>query len=115
MPHRRSSSAAGATVAAGGGGWGNGWGGMGPGEISQSIAQRGFRIIAPLRRNGNVFVADVVDRRGRRERLIVASGDAEILQRSFLDDPGLPGFVPRRAMAPRRISSSLRSAPTGAT
>lgn len=85
-----------------GGGWGNpggGWGGMRPGAISQSIAQRGFRVIAPLRRNGAVFVADVVDRRGRRERLIVAAADAQILQRFFLDDPRLPGYVPRRAMA----------------
>ena len=79
-------------------GWGGssgGWGGVGPGEVYQAIAERGFRVIAPLRRNGSVFVDDVLDRRGRRERLVVAAADAQILRRFYLDDPRLPGFVPR--------------------
>ena len=82
------------------GGWGGGhWGGLRPSDIGRAIADQGFRVISPLRRNGSVFVADVVDRRGRRERLIVAAADAQILQRFYLDDPRLPGFVPRNRVA----------------
>ena len=85
----------------GGGGWG-GWGdAMGPGQIYNSITDRGFRVIGPLRRNGSVFVADVVDRRGRRERLIVAAADGEILQRFLLQDPGF-GTAPRNDLAQPR-------------
>ncbi len=83
------------------GGWGGGggWGGMGAGQVYRSISERGYRLIAPLRRNGAVFVADVVDRRGRRERLIVAAADAEILQRFLL---AAPSQMPRNAVAQPR-------------
>ena len=85
----------------GGGGWG-GWGDtMGPSQIYNSITDRGFRVIGPMRRNGSVFVADVVDRRGRRERLIVAAADGEILQRFLLQDPGF-GTSPRNDLAQPR-------------
>lgn len=75
------------------GGWDNGgaWDGMGPRQVRQSITEQGFRVLAPLRRNGNVFVADVIDPRGRRERLIVAAADAQILQRFYIDDGRAPG------------------------
>ena len=87
-----------------GGGWSGGWGGGSWGnlrsvDIGQAVAQQGFRIIAPMRRAGPVFVADVLDRRGRRERLVVAAADGQILQRFYLDDPRLPGHVPRGALA----------------
>lgn len=81
------------------GGWGGGWGSMGPGQIYESIAQRGFRVYGPLRRNGSVYIADVIDRRGRHERLILAAADGEILQRFILDDPRLPSSPPRNAYA----------------
>lgn len=70
------------------GGWDDGgtWDGLAPQQVRRAIADRGFRVLAPLRRNGNVFVADVVDPRGRRERLIVAAADAQILQRFLVDD-----------------------------
>ncbi len=70
------------------GGWDNGgtWDGLAPQQVRRAITERGFRVLAPLRRNGNVFVADVVDQRGRRERLIVAAADAQILQRFLVDD-----------------------------
>ncbi len=48
-----------------------------------------------MRRNGSVFVADVIDRRGRRERLIVAAADAQILQRFYLDGSRGSGTAPR--------------------
>ena len=87
------------------GGWGNGgaWGsgeapdGMPPRQVRRSIAEQGFRVLSPLRRNGSVFVADVLDRRGRRERLIVAAADAQILQRFYLDDSRLGAPDPRAA------------------
>ena len=90
-----------AQVFGGWGGWGNGgfWtnggndDGLQPRQVRRSIAEQGFRVISPMRRNGSVFVADVLDRRGRRERLIVAAADAQILQRFYLDDSR--GAAPR--------------------
>ena len=87
------------------GGW-DGWGsgvwdnggnrdGLQPHQVRRSIADQGFRVLSPLRRIGSVFLADVLDRRGRRERLIVAAADAQILQRFYLDDSRSPGAVPR--------------------
>ena len=75
------------------GGWDEGgtWDGLSPLQVRRAIAQRGFRVVAPLRRNGSVFVADVVDGRGQRERLIVAAADAQILQRFLVDDGRGPG------------------------
>lgn len=73
----------------GGFGWG-GWGGMGPAQVAQAIGVQGFRIVAPLRHNGAVFVAEVIDRRGRRERLIVAAADGQILRRFILDEARMP-------------------------
>ncbi len=79
------------------GGWDDGgtWDGMTPQQVRRAIAQRGFRVLAPLRRNGNVFVADVVDGRGRHERLIVAAADAQILQRFLVDDGRSAGAFAR--------------------
>ncbi len=88
------------------GGWDNGgtWDGLPPQQVRRSIVERGFRVLAPLRRNGSVFVADVIDGRGRRERLIVAAADAQILQRFLIDDgrggdPGR-GFDEDRSLVP---------------
>ena len=91
-----------AQVFGGWGGWGNGglWNnggnddGLQPRQVRRSIAEQGFRVISPMRRNGSVFVADVLDRRGRRERLIVAAADAQILQRFYLDDSRGLGVAP---------------------
>ncbi len=79
------------------GGWDNGgtWDGLGAQQVRRAIGQRGFRVLAPLRRNGNVFVADVLDGRGQHERLIVAAADAQILQRFMVDDGRQPGAFPR--------------------
>ncbi len=59
---------------------------LGPYQVRMSLERRGFRVIAPLRRNGQVYVADVMDGMGRHERLIVAISDALILQRFVVDD-----------------------------
>ncbi len=89
--------AAQAQVFGGWGGWDNGgtFDGLGPQQVRRAISQRGFRVLAPLRRNGNVFVADVLDDRGQHERLIVAAADAQILQRFMVDDGRQPGAFPR--------------------
>lgn len=89
--------AARAQVFGGWGGWDDGgtWDGLGPQQVRRAISQRGFRVLAPLRRNGNVFVADVLDQRGQHERLIVAAADAQILQRFMVDDGRQPGAFPR--------------------
>lgn len=100
----------------GGGGWGGGddgaWGGMwgapGPADVRQQLAQQGFRTIAPIRRQGAVFVADVIDRGGRRERLIVAAADGQVLQRFLLDGGGPAGVY---APAPRRLPRDSYSQP----
>ena len=108
-------------------GWDNGGDNGLPGpQVRRSITQQGFRVLGPLRRNGDVFVADVIDRSGRHERLIVGSGDAQILQRFYVDDgrgPGrfvrgdetdgsgglvppadIPGLVQPRGERPRRFA-----------
>ncbi|MGI3899107.1 MAG: hypothetical protein ACRYGP_22550 [Janthinobacterium lividum] len=87
------------------GGWDNGgsWDGLAPQQVRRAITDRGFRVLAPLRRNGSVFVADVVDQRGRRERLIVAAADAQILQRFLVDDGSRP--LPRGTDDGRGIAS----------
>ena len=108
-------------------GWDNGgaFGGMPGPQVRRSITEQGFRVLGPLRRNGTVFVADVIDPRGRHERLIVASSDAQILQRFYVDDgrgagPGtfargddegglvppadIPGAPRFRAERPRRFA-----------
>lgn len=92
-------SAARAQFFGGWGGWDDGapFDGMAPRQVRRAIAERGFRVLSPLRRNGNVFVADVVDQRGQHERLIVAAADAQILQRFLIDDGRQPGAAPRGA------------------
>ena len=89
------------------GGWDNGGtsDGLAPQQVRRAIGQRGFRVLAPLRRNGNVFVADVLDQRGQHERLIVAAADAQILQRFMVDDGRQPGAFPRGTDDGRDVSA----------
>jgi hypothetical protein len=51
-----------------------------PGQVQHMIASQGFRLAGPLFRNGRVYVADVVDDRGVRQRLIVDAFSGEVLQ-----------------------------------
>lgn len=60
-----------------------------PQDIYETIADHGFRLVGPLYRNGRVYLADVVDRRQRRERLVIAAESGQIIQR-FLVDLGGP-------------------------
>ena len=68
--------------------------GLSPGEIRASLADQGYRLLGPLRRNGRVLLADVTDRRGRSLRLIVDPFEGEILQRFLKAEPGPARNVP---------------------
>ncbi len=68
--------------------------GLGPYQVRVSLEQRGFRVLARPRRNGQVYVADVVDGMGRRERLVVDMADGGILQRFIVDDRADEGILP---------------------
>ena len=61
--------------------WGAQQPGLAPGEIHRLVAGRGFRLLTPPFRNGNVYVADVIDRQGIQERLIVDAYSGSIMQR----------------------------------
>jgi hypothetical protein len=56
-----------------------------PQDVYDTIADNGFRLVGPLYRDGRVYVADVIDRRQRRERLIVSAESGQIVQRFFVD------------------------------
>ena len=60
-------------------------------DVYDTIANNGFRMAGPLMRNGEVYVADVIDRRQRRERLIISRSNGQIVQRFFVDLNGRPG------------------------
>lgn len=71
-----------------------------PEDVSDTIAEHGFRLVGPLYRNGRVYLADVLDRRQRRERLVISAENGQIVQR-FLVDVGPerqpPAYVSRAA------------------
>ena len=71
--------------------------GLSPGEIRASLADQGYRLLGPLRRNGRVLLADVTDRRGRSLRLIVDPFEGEILQRFLKAEPRSARNVPEVA------------------
>jgi hypothetical protein len=56
-----------------------------PQDVYDTIAEHGFRLVGPLYRNGRVYVADVIDRRQRRERLVLSVDSGQIVQRYFVD------------------------------
>lgn len=67
-------------------------------DAARVVMDRGFRPLRRPFRNDKVYVADVIDRRGRQERLIVSADSGEIVQRFFIEgrrDASLPpGPVP---------------------
>ncbi|MCC2098509.1 MAG: hypothetical protein KDJ29_16555, partial [Hyphomicrobiales bacterium] len=64
--------------------------------VRSILAERGYRLRGRLRRNGQVYVADVVDRRGRRFRVIVDGIEGDIVQRFQGRIPRPPARVGRR-------------------
>ncbi len=73
-------------------------------DAARVAIQHGYRVLARPSRNDDVYVVEVIDRRGDRERLIIAGETGQILQRIIADprrtyrtftDPSIPsGPVP---------------------
>ena len=69
-------------------------------DVSETIADHGFRLVGPLYRNGRVYLADVIDRRQRRERLVISAENGQIVQRFMVDvgpERRPPAYVSRAA------------------
>ena len=66
-------------------------------EVRAILAEQGYRLRGRLRRNGQVYVADVSDGRGQSFRVIVDAIEGEIVQRFRSRQPPLPpGSIGRR-------------------
>lgn len=63
-------------------------------EIRGLLARRGYTVQPPIERNGDVYIADTIDQRGRSARLIVDAYDGSILER-------FAGVPPRPAVGLR--------------
>ena len=104
-----------------------------PQEILQRLSRAGYRV-SQLRMNGNVFLADVIDRAGQSLRLVISATDAQILQRFASIAPRVggpdggygapqPGFAPSApgageaapGMRSRAPASRARPAPSETT
>lgn len=62
--------------------------------IYRRLRERGFRLFNGLQRNGGVYLADVIDRSGRRSRLVVDAYSGAILQSFAYGPPRPERFVP---------------------
>ena len=60
--------------------------GLDPREVQSMLDDRGLALVAPLRRNGGVYIADVEGSRGRM-RLIVDAESGRIVQRFRISAP----------------------------
>lgn len=84
-------------------------------DAARIAIQHGFRVLARPIRNNDVYVTQVVDRRGARAQLIIAADSGRILQRFYVEadrmeradrDPTIlpgpipPGRVPMRERRP---------------
>lgn len=76
-----------------------------PQDIYDTVAEHGFRLVGPLYRNGRVYLADVIDRRQRRERLVIAAENGQIVQRFLVDLGGSGGPRGYAPPAPPRDDS----------
>ena len=100
------------------------WGWQGPPQeealvppplVYRRLESRGFALFGPLRRNGGVYLADVEDHYGRRERLVVDAYSGAILQtfayappRPEADIPEVRSYAPSTATySPRYPSAAL--------
>ncbi len=74
------------------------------GEIRRNLAQQGYRLVAPMQRNGRVLVADVTDGRGRALRLIVDRYDGRVVQR-FINASSRGDDITTRPLRERQQAS----------
>lgn len=76
-------------------------------DVARAVMRRGFRPISRPTLNDQVYVAEVLDRRGRRERLIVTADSGEIVQRFVIGDERFRReadlSIPRGPVPPGRI------------
>jgi len=61
--------------------------GLDPGDVQGMLEDRGLALVAPLHRNGGVYIADVEGPRGGRMRLIVDAQSGRIIQRFRVSSP----------------------------
>lgn len=75
---------------------------MSPELIYRRLVRSGYQPIGRIRRNGRVFLADVIDPRRRELRLVIDSFDGTILERYVLAarGPAVPDELPLRPPAP---------------
>lgn len=79
-----------------------------PSFIYRRLRARGYRVLSALQRNGGVYLADVRDRRGHRQRLVIDAYSGAVLQ-SFVFGP------PRPAVGIPGSRRSYREGPTYAS
>ena len=81
-------------------------------DVARVVMRRGYSPVRQPLLNDRVYVADVFDRRGRRERLIVTADSGEIVQRFFLDNERFRReadlSIPRGPVPPGRIPEPPR-------
>lgn len=63
-------------------------------DINAMLGNRGYEVQRPIERNGDVFIADTIDPRGRTLRVVVDAYDGTILER-------FPGALPRPSVGLR--------------
>ena len=78
---------------------------LGPADIRQVAQEEGYRLSGPPRRNGRVYTAEAVDRRGAPLRLIIDAYEGEILRVFPLRPPAnigrsQAGLAPSREIDP---------------
>ncbi len=80
-------------------------------DAARAVMQRGFRPIHRPFRNNDVYVADVIDRRGRQERLIVSADSGDVVQRFFVEGgraigPGADPTIPPGPVPPANVPNA---------
>ena len=58
-----------------------------PRAVEYRLRRMGYRLLAPMRFNGDVVLADVIDAGGRRARLVIDPVDGAILQKFATAEP----------------------------
>lgn len=82
-------------------------------DAARAVIERGFRPLAQPVLNKGVYLADVISRRGRRERLVVSADSGEIVQRFVLGDGpmfrrSVDPTIPRGPIPPAAIPNEDR-------
>ena len=79
-------------------------------DVRAMLNDDGYRVVGRIQRKGPVYLADVIDLRGRSARLIIDAEDGEILERYDGADAPRPPRDIANADASRRTIEPLREA-----